>query len=306
MRLARRAVTALWAATTVLAAGCGGGTDHERLGDRRYAERAWLDALAEYRMAARQHSPRPELRAKLASAALRAGALQEAAREYRDLVRAEPAAAAEAAEGLVRTFRAALEARDVVGLRAAAAALREVQPGRPIGALTPAVIDMMADARSSAPDPDLLITAAAAAHGPLMDSLVVAWADAVARLGGCDSAARGYDNVLRRSRLSQTLARAAHGGQAGCRLEVGRTLLAGGRLTEAAEAFREAIAIGTPDSTVRLAWVLLGDARWADGDSTAAAEAYRKAMAGGDESNPVVQRAREQLARLAGGGSSEP
>jgi len=305
MRL-RRGVTALWAAAALAVAACGGGTDHERLGDRRYAEHAWLDALAEYRIAARQRAPSPELRAKLAAAALRAGALQEAAQAYRDLAHAEPASAPEAAEGLVLTFRQALEARDVVGLRSAAAALREVAPARPIGALTPAVIDMMADARAAAPDPDLLLAAAAAARGPLMDSLVVAWADAVARLGGCDSAARAYDNVLRRPGLAQTLARQAHGGQAACRLEVGRALLAGGKLADAVEAFREAIAIGTPDSTMRMAWVLLGDAQWADGDSTGAAEAYRKAAAGGDESNPIVQRAREQLARLSGSASSQP
>jgi tetratricopeptide (TPR) repeat protein len=300
----QRGALALAAAVTLASLGCGGGLDHERLGDRRYAERAWLDALAEYRMAARQRTPTAELRAKLAAAALEAGALQDAAREYRDLARKEPASAAEAAEGLVRTFRRALRARDLEGLRAAAAALSEVAPRRPIGALTPDVINVIADAK--APDPTLLLAAAAAATGPLADSLVVAWADAVARLGGCDSASRAYDAVLRRSRISQTLARQVRSGQAGCRLEAGRTLLAAGQLDGAEEAFRAAIAIGTPDSTVRLAWVLLGDARWADGDSTAAAEAYRKAISGGDENSAIVLRALGQLARLIGSNSIQP
>ena len=55
-------------------AACTQGPDHERLGDRRYAERSFTDALAEYRLALRQPFPSPELRAKFAAAALHVGA----------------------------------------------------------------------------------------------------------------------------------------------------------------------------------------------------------------------------------------
>jgi hypothetical protein len=55
-----------------------------------------------------------------------------------------------------------------------------------------------------------------------------------------------------------------------------------------------------PDSTVRTAWLLIGDARWAAGDSATAIDSYRKAMIGGDDDNPVVRRAREQIQKLTG------
>jgi len=62
----------------------------------------------------------------------------------------------------------------------------------------------------------------------------------------------------------------------------------------------DALGPGVPDSLSRLAWVLIGDARWAAGDSVLAVEAYRKAAERGDENNPTVQRALEQLRRLTG------
>ena len=54
----------------LVAAGCANRRDHERLGDRRYAEHAWVDAVAEYRLAARQHRPSLELRGKLGAATM--------------------------------------------------------------------------------------------------------------------------------------------------------------------------------------------------------------------------------------------
>jgi hypothetical protein len=147
--------------------------------------------------------------------------------------------------------------------------------------------------------PALILAAAAGSSGDLADSLMATWADAVARSGRCDVAARAFDALMVRQ-SSTGVTRAARGGLAGCRLDAGRAALAAGQLDAAEEQFRGAIALGMPDSTVRLAWVLIGDARWANGDTAVAIESYRKATAGAGDDNPIAQRALEQLRRLTG------
>jgi tetratricopeptide (TPR) repeat protein len=112
-------------------------------------------------------------------------------------------------------------------------------------------------------------------------------------------ASRAYD-ALRRRQATSAIVRAARRGLAGCQVEAGRAALAAGQLDQAESAFRAAIAIGVPDSTVRLAWLLIGDARWAAGDTAVAIESYRKAVLGADEDSPIVRRARDQLLKLTG------
>ncbi len=299
----RRALLASAAvAVAAAAAACTQRTDHERLGDRRYAERAWVDALAEYRLAARQNRPSLELRAKLGAAALHAGDFDGAATAWRELAAADAGARGEAAEGLVRTARAAIAARDVAGLRSAVRALQDVAPDRLIG-LGSALASALEPERRPADAAALL--GAAAASPALADSLVASWADLSARGGRCEQAVRGFETVLRRG-VSAAMQRMARAGLAACRVDGGRLALAGGDLELAESLFRLAIGPGIPDSTSRLAWLLIGDVRWAGGDSVVAAEAYRKAAANGDESNPLVQRALEQLRKLAGGTPPEP
>ena len=283
-------------AAAVLSA-CTVRTDHERLGDRRYAEGAWVDALAEYRLAARQRRASLELRTKLGAAALRAGALTEAVTAWKQLAANDASAAGEAVDGLVRTARAAAAARDVQALRQAAEALVALAPQRLGEALGPSLVAALEAEGVALPD-DLLLVAAAQTPAAA-DSLVSVWAENSARAGRCPEAAAAWAGLLRRGR-GAALERRAHAGMAACRLDEGRDLLASGKLEEAELALREATLAGTPDSLVRLAWVLIGDARWAAGDSTLAADAYRKATEGGAEDDPVVQRALAQLQRLAG------
>jgi tetratricopeptide (TPR) repeat protein len=293
LRLCARAPVPLYLCAFLLA-GCRAGADHERLGDRRYAERAYPDALAEYRLASRTRAPSLELRAKLALAALHAGSLVEAAEAYRAMAAGDPTTAVEAADGLALVARRAAEARDVSALRSAVAALRTLAPGRLAllgGSLRPGL--------SGASDADLVLAAAAAGAAGTADSLLALWAELVGRAGRCDDASRAWAAVLRRN-PTPALGRTARGGLAGCAVEVGREALAGGRLAAAESSFQAAVAIGVPDSIVRVAWLLTGDARWAGGDTIGAVSAYHKAMAGLADDHPVVQRAQEQLGRLLG------
>ena len=79
--------------------------------------------------------------------------------------------------------------------------------------------------------------------------------------------------------------------------------LGAGLLDDATAWFRTAIAYGEPDSVVRVAWLLTGDAAWAGGDTAKAADAYRRAAAGGGENDATAARAIEQLRRLLEGGN---
>ena len=282
-------------------AGCTAGPDHERLGDRRYAEHAFVDALAEYRLAMRQRRPSGELRAKFAQAALRSGALTDAVDAYRELARSDPAQLEEAADGLTRAARLAVGARDMGALTDAMVALHDVAPARPVGAL---VVALGASSTALAKRPEamdvLLEAAAATTNAAAADSFLAAYADVNARLGRCDVASRAYQGVLRRS-PPPDLARTVQGGLAGCAVADGRLSLSAGALADAEAQFQRAIAIGQPDSVLRLAWLLMGDARWADADTARAVDAYRHAVAGGGDQDPVVLRATAQLDRLQKG-----
>jgi tetratricopeptide (TPR) repeat protein len=285
---------------------CAAGPDHERLGDRRYGEHDWVDALAEYRLAMQQHRPGAELRAKYAQAALRAGALGEAVSGYEGLALAESASTQEAAEGLARAAQLAAGSRDMSALTDAIVALHQVAPRWPVGALA-VTLGASSTTLTSRPDVmDVLLEAAAAApQRSSADSFLVAWADVNARLGRCDQARLGYDGVLRRKPLPG-LARQSEAGLARCALQDGRLSLSAGALQDAEASFRDAIAIGEPDSIVRLAWLLLGDTRWAGGDTANALDAYRHAIAGAGEGDPTATRATAQMERLLGPRDSTP
>ncbi len=293
-------------ALALLATACTPVADHERLGDRRYAERAFVDALAEYRLAMRQRVPNAELRAKFAAAARQAGSLGEAVTAYHDLARAEPGAVDEAADGLTRAARLAIGARDMAALSDALVALREIAPQRPVGFLAVALGAGTAYARRPEAMDVLLEAAAAASTAPGADSFLVAFADLNAHMGRCDAATRTYEAVLRRSRQVPPLVEAARGGLAGCAVEDGKASLSAGALQDAEARFRKAISIGEPDSVVRLAWLLVGDARWARGDTAVAQDAYRRAMSGAPDGDSIAARANDQLTRLLGKGTPTP
>ncbi|HET7039195.1 MAG TPA: hypothetical protein VFH97_04865, partial [Gemmatimonadales bacterium] len=164
------------ALAALLAAGCSGfAADHEKVGDRAYVSGAYADALTEYRLALRQDAaPNAGLRAKAAAAALHAGDLESAAREYLALARADGGRAGEAADGLDRVAQAAATAGNRAALRAAIAGVRELARDRPPSPLAGRVVQDMGDAR---PAELLAVLPAAAAGAPdarQQDSLMFA------------------------------------------------------------------------------------------------------------------------------------
>ena len=298
----RRLLRAGGAAAALTLAACSAGPDHERLGDRRYAERSFIDALAEYRLAMRQPSPSPELRAKFAAAALHVGALAEAVAAYRDLARADPASQEDAGDGLAHAARLAIDARDVAALGQAVAALRQLQPDRVLGRVASALGASYEPGGRPGDALDILLQGAAVSAPGTADSLLVLYGDLNVQLTQLDAAQRAYESVLRRS-PTRSVAQAARAWLVRCAIARGRDALGAGFLDDALAWFGKAIAYGEPDSLVRVAWLLTGDARWAGSDTTRAADAYRRAAAGGGDDDPTTTRANEQLQKLIGGGN---
>lgn len=269
----------------LLLAGCGDG-GREAAADRAYAEGRADEAYERYRALARDAGP--ELWARLAAAAARAGALDSAALAYARLADMAPARAREAAEGLERIARAAAARGDSAALLRAVVALERVAPGRPIGRFA---LPLVRSARlADAEAVRLLPSALAAAPGSgVFDSLLLAYGRALEATGDCGGGAAAYAGYLRRGPAAD--ADAVRAGLARCALEVGGAALAAGRAVEA-ERWLLVAARDTASDVGRRALLGLGDARLAQGDPIAAAIVWQRALGSGADDSIGVAAAR--------------
>lgn len=302
----RGTMVVLALAATLLQACVPSAANHEELGDRAYVAGNHDEALTEYRLAVVQaETPSARLRAKAASAALRAGDLAGAAAEYAALGRADGARVDEAADGLERVARGASEAGDRPALQAALAGLRELAPGRALGALALQLARTTADA---APADQLAVLPLAAANAPdarAEDSLMYAYGQALVRVGRCDQAVAIFEGLVRRQRATGVLP-GATAGALSCAVRLGRADLQGGRLERAEDWFRRAVVHGDDSPLGRSAYLGLGDVMVARGDLVGAAEAFQRVLADALPGDSVAAEARERLNRLANAGTVFP
>jgi tetratricopeptide (TPR) repeat protein len=287
---ARAAV--LWMAVG-LAAGCGGSGDHERLGDRAYAEARYADALAEYRSATKGKH-RAALWAKLGAAALHAGELRESADAYVRLAGDDLTRADEAAEGLEGVARAAERSGNTDVLQEVVTSVEGMAPGR-AGARYALVL-------AQRPDPDtaqlvaLLPAALAAATAPeTVDSLLTLYGRALEATAGCGQALLQYRAVLRRSHDS-TMRAPARRGAADCAYALGTRADSAGRVEDAALWFAESARVDSTTPTGRRALLRYAEVRLTQGDTLAAALAFQTVASAGAEDSMGTTAAR----RLAG------
>ena len=110
---------------TLALPGCvGAAGEHEAFADQAYAQGRFGDALVEYRLALAGNESNVGVRRKAAAAAFRAGDLVSAAEEYEAFgLSADGEARDEAADGLVRVARAAIDRGERSALAAALAGL---------------------------------------------------------------------------------------------------------------------------------------------------------------------------------------
>ncbi|HKI94525.1 MAG TPA: tetratricopeptide repeat protein [Gemmatimonadales bacterium] len=300
-----RATRLLIGALGLVAACSSAAADHQALGDRAYLRSDYGTALVEYRLALRQQTASPELRAKAGAAALRAGDLGAAVEEYAALGK-DKAQQAEAAVGLERVARIAVDSNDHATLWSALDALRQIAPDRIIGGVGEELALALGD--SAAPRAALTLLPYAAAAAPdarRQDSLMYLYGVALVRAGRCGQAVPVFESLLRRQRDPAVQGDAARGA-ASCALTLGRNSLNSGQPSDAADWFRRA-ATEAPDTPEgRAAYVGLGDVMFAQGDFAGAADAYQRAMAGAAPGDSIAQIAAEHLNRLAQPGTPNP
>jgi tetratricopeptide (TPR) repeat protein len=288
---------------TVLLVGCGAAADHERLGDRAYADGHHADALVEYRLALKQGS-NASLRAKAGAAALHAGDLVAAAEEYRALAEAGGGdRVTEGADGLELVAKAAVEHDDRAGLAAALTGLRSVAPGRALGAFARQMAQTAGSEPRTAEALNVLPYAAAAAGDARReDSLMFVYAVALERFGRCEQAVPVFEAVARRKREPAVTAQARRS-VTSCALFLGRRALDSGRAERAEEWFRRAAAGDEREAVARAAYIGIGDVLFARGAFAEAAEAYQRALADAPPGDSLAQIAAERLNQVANAGA---
>jgi tetratricopeptide (TPR) repeat protein len=272
--------------------------DHEELGDRDYAAGAFADALAEYRLGLRANAGSASLHAKAAAAGLRLGDFSFAAAEYRELAAADHSRSDEAADGLERVVRAAIDGDDRLALAAALTALRAVAPNRPLGRYARLVaLDAVDRGDTTAALAFLPVAIASAGDGRVADSLLYLYGMTALRVGDCSTAVAVFEGVVRRQRVTNVVDQARAGvGQ--CALVQGQQALAAGHPADAENWFRMATAPGVDADVARAGHLGLGDVALAQGDVSAAIDHYQQALIGGTPGDSITVKAREKLNTL--------
>lgn len=283
-------------------AGCEGTTaDHERLGDSAYLEGRFGAASAEYQMAA-QSRPVATVWAKAGAAALAAEQYRVATEAFQQLATTDPSRGKEAVIGIERVVRAALRERpaDIASAREAILVLRRIAEDRPVG------IPSLTVARSGdlgVGESVVLIPAAlgAAGNARLVDSLLLAWGDALRETTACDAAISSYAVALRRTR-SPEVRGAARTGLTSCGLRLGMDALDADQPDLAETWFRAVLRADSLGAAGRRARVGVGDARLRQGDVIGALLAWQRVLdhgsIGEDGLDSVTTMALERMAAL--------
>lgn len=287
----------------LLAAACFG-ADHEERGDRAYTDDEFTVALTEYRLALRQAAPDAELRAKAAMAALHAGDLSAAAEEYGAMAEENDSRVAEAADGLERVARTALNDGDRAALEAALVGFQRVAEGRAIGSFARELAGGLGDApRSQEALQVLLYAAAAAPDAGQQDSLMFVYGSVLRRLGRCEAAADVFESLARRQRQPALVDQAQVAG-ASCALRVGQSEMSRGAPQAAEEWFQRAARIGGDNLYGREGYLRLGDVRLTLGEYDAALAAYERAALGLSPSDSLYQVVADRINAIGSAGTS--
>lgn len=286
----KRSVVAL--IPLVLFSACGPRANTERRADQDYLAGRFQSAYASYRDAVAA-SGDARLWAKAGAAAARDGQFGAAIVAYQRLA-ADPGRRAEAADGLTDVAGRARRAGDGSALKGALLALSQLAPGRPLGGFA------LALARQGGMDAGtatrfLPSAMAVAPDGAVFDSLLLAYAGIMAGRDACDEAAWAFGGVARRSREVAIVDSARHG-LARCALAEGR---AAADPIQADRWLARAAAAGGEPEVVRLALLLLGQARMQQGDPIGAAIAWQRTIDLGSASDSLGMAAAQHLATLS-------
>ena len=293
-----------WAAWLLaVTAGCvPAASNHEQLGDAAYAKAAYADALAEYRAGVRSNDT-PELEGKIGLAALHVPALRDAADAYQKLAATDRSRSDEAATGLVMVARAAERSGDTLALRQALDGLRTLAPDRASGSTA---LSLIRAGKLDPPEVVALMPAALASarDGGTVDTLLLAYGQALRVTTACEEGAGVFRTAYRRVQDQGARSRAVNG-LAGCALQLGEEALTLKKADQAADWFQAVVEVDSTTTTGRRALLGLGRAREEQGDVVAAAILYQRAVGSDSVADSLGAVARARLAAIGAADSTD-
>lgn len=287
---------------------CGdGSSDHELFADDAYAEGRYGDALVEYHLALAGNADNAGLHLKAGAAALRAGDLVTAAAEFTTAgLGVEEGRRDDPAAGLMRVARSAVERDDRAALAAALQGLERIAPETVLSGLAAEAVSVLGELPQGKDALTVLLHAAAAAPDTRgQDSLMLEYGRILQRTGRCADAAVVFESLVRRERTPVVTA-SARAGLVACALQLGRGALDAGRPTTAERWFELAASRAGESPSGRVAYLGLGDVRFALGDALGAIEAYEQARAGASPGDSLYNIVARRLNRIASPPSAIP
>jgi tetratricopeptide (TPR) repeat protein len=277
--------------------GCvGAAADHEIIADEAYADGRFADALVEYQLAVQGNGASVRLHRKAAAAAIRAGDLIAAVHQYAEAADdGNSDERDEAIDGLVRVARTAVDRGEGAAFLAALEVLRDRAPEIGWAGLAPQALETLEHAPDGDEGRELVLHAAAGAGDARgQDSLMLVFGRMLHRAGRCADAAPVYESLVRRDR-DPAVTEAARESLVSCTLHLGRAALDAGQPTAARTWFELAASRAGESTSGRIAYLGLGDVRFALGDALGAIEAYEQARAGLVPGDSVYQLVVERL-----------
>jgi tetratricopeptide (TPR) repeat protein len=263
-------------------------------GDRFWADSNYTDALAEYRLALRQH-PDEETRARTAHAYIATGQFEMAREIYADLIQEAPKWTDQAIFDYVEVANRARDRSDRYGLASAVAAAQELRPGLPLDDFA----IPLARYYSSTGDPALALDfyerALTAAPPDTVPALLFEMAQIHEQLGNCPEAIGFYRAFRSRAPKDERVADADwHIGD--CSFTLARRAHQDGDLDHAMDYVDEVLDLGVPRNLLDEAWFERGEILLEQGQREEALLAYRMVV----QLNPtgtgqMVERARRRI-----------
>jgi tetratricopeptide (TPR) repeat protein len=276
---------------------CRSSEDAMQRGDRYWADSNYVAALAEYRLAARQHG-RNDAQERVAHAYIMTGQLDRARHAYDVLLKTDPAQTDQAVFDYVWLARSSLQRGDRYAAARAAEAALDLRPGlsMPDMALTLARhYATIGDAERALPFYHrALSTVEDSARAPLLYEIA-----ALSERSGACVDAMPYFREFSETSSSQDSITEARWHMGTCGLESGRQALEGGKPEEALNLLQVTIDMGVPQNLLDQAWFERGEALMALGKRDEAQTAYERVLeltpAG---RTPLSERASRRLGEI--------
>lgn len=294
----RAAFAALGLAAAVFLGGCEAEQDALGRGHALWADSAYADALAEYRLALARSGGRPEVMALVAHAFARTGDIRRARETYSDLLQQQPRYRDQAIFDFLAAARRSFARQDLHGMARAIEAATALRP-----AVWPR--DLAAPlaryyARAGDPARALEFYEIALVHSPPDSAQELLFELGVLRedQGDCGGAV-GYFDAYRARWPDAPRGDEVRWHLGSCAFRLAQEAHQGGRLTEALARIETVVDLGVPQNLQDQAWFERGEIYFALGQDDLALQAYQRVL----DLNPVrtgqlVERAQRRIDQI--------